>query len=258
MTKTDIEAAALAESFASCLNCSASLSGPYCSMCGQEAKKTVQPLRGFLAEGLADVLSFDFRYPRTVLKLIYPGELTARYLAGQRMPYAPPIRVAFNLSILFLLAIALRLPDAEMITNESGVANDIAFIAREYALVIALAQILALPIWAWLLKPGFKQQRPLYLSHFIFALHYHSAIVFVGLLVVLCSFVTPLPFYATIGSLLFCLMTGPYLIFAMHKVYNASWLRTLLLWIVYTAAYWMLILSLTSFWAGLSVGVTSN
>lgn len=241
-----------------CLNCGAGLSGPYCSMCGQEAIHTVRPLRTFFAEGLADVLSFDFRYPRTIFKLIYPGDLTARYLAGQRIPYAPPLRVAFNLSILFLLAIALRLPDAGMITGDSDAANDVAFIAREYALVIAFAQILALPIWALLLKAGFKAQRPLYLNHFIFALHYHSAMALAGLLVILCSFISPLSVYATFGSLLFCVMAGPYLIFALHKVYEASWLRTLLLWGGYVFAYWALILSITSFLAGLSVGMSGN
>ncbi len=258
MTNTDLESPEGITGLAECLNCGAVLHGPYCSMCGQEATKTVQPVRAFVSEGVADILSFDFRYPRTVMQLFSPGKLTARYLAGKRIPYAPPLRLAFNCSILLLLGIALRIPEAGQITTESSAANDVAFIAREYALVIALAQILALPVWAYLLKLGFKAQRPFYLSHLIFALHYHSAVTLVGLIIVLISFVTSLPFYGTIGSILFCLMTGPYLIFSLHNVYNASWLRTLLLWVLYVFAYLGLVLSITSFWAGLSVGITGG
>ncbi len=258
MTELEKEVPVAEGAITSCLNCNATLNGRYCSVCGQEARKTSRPLRAFLAEGIADIISFDFRYPRTLLKLLYPGELTHRYLAGQRIPYSPPLRIAFNVSVLFLVALALRLPASEGITADSNSMNDLGFLAREYALVIAFAQILALPIWASFLKLGFKASRPLYLSHLIFALHYHSAVALAGLLIVLSSFVTPLSVYATLGSLLFCVMTGPYLIFALHKVYTASWLRTLLLWGVYLFAYLILILSLTSFLTGLSVGLTQN
>ena len=241
-----------------CPNCDADLTGKYCSGCGQEATATVLPLKAFLKQGVEDVLSFDFRYLKTLKILLKPGVLTKRYLDGQRIPYAPPLRFAFNASLLLLILIALRMPDGEGITPDSAPGDDIGFIAREYAFVIALAQFFALPVWAYLLKLGFKKQKPLYLSHLIFALYYHAVVTVTLLLIIAVSFISPLPVYASMGLIMMTLILGPYLIFALRRVYEATWLRSLLLWGVFVFAYLMLIFMFVSFFAGLSVGITQN
>ena len=241
-----------------CLNCGADVTGQFCSACGQSSAATVMPFRSFLKQGVEDLFAFDFRYPRTIKALFNPGELTANYLAGSRVPYAPPLRFAFNASILLLIAIAFRLPESSGITTDSMAGDDLGFLAREYALVMALAQLVALPMWAFVLKMGFKQTQPLYLSHLIFALHYHAVVTIAVLIVVLVSFVSPIQVYGALGILLLTLVLGPYLILALRQVYKATWLRSLLLWGVNVFAYLLLVLMFAGFFTGLAVGVSQN
>ncbi len=243
---------------ADCQNCGAEVTGRFCSACGQEATDTVMPFRSFLKQGVEDLLAFDFRYPRTLRGLLEPGELTANYLAGKRVPYSPPLRFAFNASILLLIAIALRLPESSGITTDSMAGDDLGFLAREYALVMALAQLVALPFWAVVLRLGFKQTQPLYLSHLIFALHYHTAVTVSVLFVVLVSFISPIQVYGALGILLLTIILGPYLILALRRTYEATWLRSLLLWSVNVFAYLLFVLMFAGFFTGLAVGVSHN
>jgi Protein of unknown function (DUF3667) len=76
---------------ASCLNCGARLAGPYCHQCGQHAH-VHRTLGAFLHDFLHGVLHFEGKIWRTLPLLAWkPGELTRRYIDGQRASYVSPI-----------------------------------------------------------------------------------------------------------------------------------------------------------------------
>ena len=74
-----------------CLNCGTPLTGPYCSACGQKAH-VHRSLKAFMGDFVAGVLNFEGKFWRTVPMLAWrPGELTRRYIAGERARFISPI-----------------------------------------------------------------------------------------------------------------------------------------------------------------------
>ncbi|MEO7276681.1 MAG: DUF3667 domain-containing protein [Sphingomicrobium sp.] len=90
-----------------CLNCGAPLAGPYCSACGQKAR-VHRTLRAFGGDFLNGVLNFEGKIFRTLPLLAWrPGQLTRRYIEGQRARFVSPLGV-FLFSV-FLLFAAIQL-----------------------------------------------------------------------------------------------------------------------------------------------------
>jgi hypothetical protein len=86
---------------ASCLNCGTPLLGPFCHECGQHAH-VHRTLRAFFHDFLHGVLHFEGKIWRTLPLLAWrPGELTRRYIGGQRASFVSPI--ALFLFCVFLL-----------------------------------------------------------------------------------------------------------------------------------------------------------
>jgi hypothetical protein len=84
-----------------CLNCGAELSGPYCQQCGQHAH-VHRTLSAFFHDFLHGVLHFEGKIWRTLPMLAWkPGELTRRYIDGQRASFVSPI--ALFLFCVFLM-----------------------------------------------------------------------------------------------------------------------------------------------------------
>ena len=90
-----------------CRNCGASLSGAYCSACGQAAR-VHRSLRHLVEELLHGVFHFDAKGWRTLPLLVTrPGVLTRRYIDGQRVRYVSPL--ALFLFMIFLMFFAASL-----------------------------------------------------------------------------------------------------------------------------------------------------
>jgi hypothetical protein len=76
----------------------------FCPRCGQQNHSTDISFGHVLEEFLEGVFHFDGKVFRTArLLLLKPGELTRRFLAGQRVPYVPPIRLYVFISFIFFL-----------------------------------------------------------------------------------------------------------------------------------------------------------
>ncbi len=90
-----------------CLNCGHALRGPplrFCPQCGQETRVRPPTLWEFLQQFGGAYVSTEGALWRTLgLLLARPGELTRRYLAGQRKHYVLPLRLYVTLSVLVLL-----------------------------------------------------------------------------------------------------------------------------------------------------------
>lgn len=81
----------------------------FCPRCGQQNHDINLSVGHVLEEGLEGVFHFDSKVFRTLgLLLFKPGQLTRRFLAGQRVPYVPPIRLYVFISFLFFLVLSLQ------------------------------------------------------------------------------------------------------------------------------------------------------
>ena len=95
---------------ANCLNCGAPLNGTYCSNCGQKAH-VHRSLRAFMGDFVAGVLNFEGKFWKTLPMLAWrPGELTRRYIAGERATFISPI--ALYLFSVFLTFAVLNFTGA--------------------------------------------------------------------------------------------------------------------------------------------------
>jgi hypothetical protein len=87
-----------------CLNCGATLGGRYCQACGQAAH-VERSLLHLIEEFLHGLLHLDAKGWRTLPALIaHPGQLTRRYIDGQRARYVSPLALfLFNVFLMFFV-----------------------------------------------------------------------------------------------------------------------------------------------------------
>jgi len=80
----------------------------FCPRCGQQNHPVIIGFGHVVEELLEGVFHFDGKVFRTAgLLLFKPGELTRRYLAGQRVPYVPPLRLYVFLSFVYFLLLSV-------------------------------------------------------------------------------------------------------------------------------------------------------
>jgi hypothetical protein len=90
-----------------CLNCQSAVSGAYCSKCGQKAR-VHRTLKGFGHDILHGVLHFDGKIWRTLpMLLLNPGNLTRRYIHGERARFVSPMAL-FLFCVFLTFAIFSR------------------------------------------------------------------------------------------------------------------------------------------------------
>lgn len=88
-----------------CLNCGAMLAGEHCHACGQNAH-VHRTITAFSHDLLHGVLHFEGKIWSTLPLLAWwPGELTRRYIDGQRARFVSPIAL-FLFAIFLLFAVA--------------------------------------------------------------------------------------------------------------------------------------------------------
>jgi len=91
-----------------CANCGAMLRGPYCSACGQSAH-IHSDLRALLHDLAHGVFHFEGKFWRTLVLLAWqPGDLTRRYIGGERTKFVSPIGL-FLFSVFVMFAVASNL-----------------------------------------------------------------------------------------------------------------------------------------------------
>src|SRR5207244_1150333 len=88
-----------------CLNCGAALVGGFCHQCGQPAH-VHRTIGAFWHDVAHSVLHFDGKIWRTLPLLAWkPGELTRRYIAGERARFVSPIAL-FLFSVFLMFAVS--------------------------------------------------------------------------------------------------------------------------------------------------------
>jgi Protein of unknown function (DUF3667) len=87
-----------------CANCGASLSGEYCSACGQRHEPHIHSMVHFAGEAFESVTHADSRLWRTLWYLLAkPGYLTREFFDGRRAGYLPPFRLYLVISVAFFI-----------------------------------------------------------------------------------------------------------------------------------------------------------
>ena len=91
-----------------CLNCGTELIGPHCHRCGQAAH-VHRTLGAWWHDLVHGVLHLDGKVWRTVPLLAWrPGELTRRYIAGERASFVSPLALfLFSVFLMFAVLSAL-------------------------------------------------------------------------------------------------------------------------------------------------------
>src|SRR3982751_1997825 len=101
-----------------CLNCGSELVGDFCYACGQHAH-VHRTLSAFFHDFLHGVLHFEGKIWRTLPLLAWkPGELTRRYIDGQRASFVSPI--ALFLFCVFLTFAVMGLTGSSMLGSKSA------------------------------------------------------------------------------------------------------------------------------------------
>lgn len=87
-----------------CLNCGAALVGDYCHECGQKAH-VHRTVTAWWHDFLHSVLHLDGKFWRTLPMLAWrPGELTRRYVEGERAKFISPLAL-FLFSVFLMFAV---------------------------------------------------------------------------------------------------------------------------------------------------------
>jgi Protein of unknown function (DUF3667) len=113
-----------------CLNCRTRLTGPYCSACGQKAH-IHRSVRAFFQDFLASLFNFEGKIWQTLPMLAWrPGEMTRRYIAGERARFVSPIAL-YLFTVFAMFAVlnftgALGSGGSKHIQNglQTGIADD--------------------------------------------------------------------------------------------------------------------------------------
>jgi hypothetical protein len=89
-----------------CENCGASLTGHYCSQCGQAAIDYRRSFGHVLLDVLNEFLNWDSKFFGTIgLLITRPWRLTNEFVEGKRVRHVHPLRLYLLASILFFFAV---------------------------------------------------------------------------------------------------------------------------------------------------------
>ena len=114
----------------SCANCGAALGGPYCANCGQKGQ-VHRDLRALAHDFAHGVFHFEGKFWRTLPMLAWrPGELTRRYIDGERAKFVSPMSL-FLFSVFLMFAV---------VSNLAGQGGTAVSIASDASMTDSLAQ----------------------------------------------------------------------------------------------------------------------
>lgn len=249
-----------------CTNCASPLSGEFCSRCGERrfepAQFRMRHFLGYLLRELTD-LEHSAVFATARALLLAPGRLTLAYLRGQQRRYIGPVKLFLTLFAVSFFCYSVYQPTA---AYDIGLAaeNDpsgwltaaIADIAQKRHLDPASVTLEINTLWqkyisftqalypltiALILELLYLRQRRYFAEHLIFGLHFSS--FFFASLVILW------PLYAISGLHLgraytavtmgVFLWTFIYILQAIRRVYQQSWIKTTIKGTIAYGVFWV-------------------
>ncbi len=154
-----------------CLNCGTTVSGKYCSNCGQKYQPTKLPLKFFLDDVVETLFTIDNRVFRTIIDLFTkPGKVTQDYIDGKRAKYLPPLRVYLSISVIYFLLAQFIDSDKILFVNFSQDGDSRINLAK----FVQTGLFLLVPVMAGILKILHRKRKAFYIEYLIFSIHIHS------------------------------------------------------------------------------------
>jgi hypothetical protein len=206
----------------SCKNCDTPIKERFCPQCGQKDIELERPLSELLGEAVRETIDIDGRVARTLWTLIRrPGVLTSEFLAGRRRRYSPPLRLYLLVSVLFFLLAAWVTRQGALLIEGQTLEANAAGQARLVAEYVPRLMFLLLPVFALLLKIGFR--RRFYFDHLIHSLHLHSVVYIVLALMLPLEQAANESMLATIIQVVLLTYMLASVMISIHHVYRVGW-----------------------------------
>jgi hypothetical protein len=104
-----------------CANCGATLEGPYCHECGQNADNHKRSIFHLIIEAIEGMFHLDGRLALTLPALFFqPGKLAKDYMEGRIVRHVPPFRTFLVALLLFIFAAEHAIHSAQHHTKEEA------------------------------------------------------------------------------------------------------------------------------------------
>lgn len=86
-----------------CLNCGSTVTGSFCSSCGQKVSDhSDRAISKLVGEFLGNLFFFDGRFYKSVNYLITkPGRMTSEFLEGKRKKFLPPVTLFLFINLIY-------------------------------------------------------------------------------------------------------------------------------------------------------------
>ena len=104
-----------------CANCGATLEGPYCHACGQNADNHKRSIGHLIWEAIEGMFHLDGRLALTLPALFFrPGTLAKDYMEGRIVRHVPPFRTFLVALLLFIFAAEHAIHSAQHHAEEAA------------------------------------------------------------------------------------------------------------------------------------------
>lgn len=206
-----------------CLNCQATLEGPYCSQCGQAKSARLIPFKEWVSDFLETFIDFDSKMLKTLKSILFhPGQATLDFAEGRRVSFSGPARVYIVVSAVSIAAMTLHgVFDASIGMLTSGLDASADF-QKRISFLFPILNLLSPFLPAGIL--ALVQRKQLFQLHLAFSLHFWTYLVVIW---------TPPIFFpqTSIWSLVayvgVSLLSVGYLFMALRRVYAMPMLKRL-------------------------------
>ena len=252
----------MSDSASHCLNCGASLGGPFCQACGQKAASVHLGFGAVLHEITHEFLHLDGKIFTTLKVLVTrPGQLTKDLVDGHRARFITPLRLYLTASILFFFLFtalpggaassfnvtysndsssgwtfrAGRPSEAERAAADPVKRNEF---AGRFTTILPRAVFVVMPLSALLTLAFYRRRQPFYVAHLYYAVHVHAYAFLAGSLVLLLSRGGRLTEMVAIPVFLSVFV---YHYLALRRFFGESWARTLWKGTLITIMYLVLV-----------------
>ncbi|MFT4929361.1 MAG: hypothetical protein ACI8WB_005492 [Phenylobacterium sp.] len=215
-----------------CRNCENPIinNDSFCGACGQSTKSFDRPAWQVGKDTFHELLDIDGRLFTTLKTLlIKPGLLTLEYNQGKRQKYSPPLRMYLVMSILFF--VVFEFFGRDVFVNTPSLLPMQAY----YPKII----FVLLPAFAGILQLFYF--RTYYISNLIFAIHLHTFVYLVMMLIFPLEQIAESSIIALlVQAILFFYFFG-YLLKALKLNYQQNWGWTIAKFIAITTCYLQLL-----------------
>lgn len=238
-----------------CLNCNSTLTGEYCSNCGQkELERKDRSLLSFFVHFFNEFFNWDSKFWDSFIPVIVkPGYLTEEYNNGRVQSHISPLKLYLCISLVFFLLARTFDSEiaAELMENEDDFSRYVEMTIKDRGITfeqfserfdsealdklplytMLMVFLFSIPVWAL-----FWSHKRFYVEHLVFSLHFYCFVLVSFLLGGLLDKLSEVLIYPFIF-----LVPVVFLFFALKRVYKEGTIANLVKWGFLSAFYVMLL-----------------